>query len=307
MSAHQAVYPIRTMCRVLEVSPSGYYAWRKRSPSARAQEDAVLTRRIQEVHTDSRGTYGSPRIHAELREEGTRVGRKRVARLMRQSGLQGVSRRRSVTTTQRAENARPAPDLVDRDFAADGPDQLWVADIPYIPTWAGFLYLAVVLDAWSRRIVGWAMATHLRTQLVLDALDMALWQRRPVDVIHHSDQGSQGGFNRSSQRLTREVVQWSRSDDGPIERSGPRCAPRVALRRLGESTGRCSGRRSPGACPVEKQREKPESHPLSERAGFGTVGACHPPRFARCRAGTCHSRSARRSPCCGPKGSVSAQ
>jgi len=189
--AHQAVYPVATMCRVLEVSRSGYYAWRKRGPSARAQADAALTERIREVHEDSRKTYGSPRIHAELQEEGQRVGRKRVARLMGAAGLEGASRRRFVKTTQRSEDARPAPDLVDRDFTVSGPDQLWVADITYIPTWAGFLFLAVVLDAWSRRVVGWAMATHLRTQLVLDALDMALWQRRPQSVIHHSDQGTQ--------------------------------------------------------------------------------------------------------------------
>ena len=191
MRAHQAVYPVQTMCRVLEVSRSGYYAWRRREPSARAQSDATLTARIREVHEDSRKTYGSPRIHAELQEEGQRVGRKRVARLMRGARLEGASRRRFVKTTQRAEDARPAPDLVDRDFSVSGPDQLWVADITYVPTWAGFLYLAVVLDAWSRRVVGWAMATHLRTELVLDALDMALWQRRPEAVIHHSDQGTQ--------------------------------------------------------------------------------------------------------------------
>ena len=191
MRAHQAVYPVQAMCRVLEVSRSGYYAWRRREPSARAQSDATLTARIREVHEDSRKTYGSPRIHAELQEEGQRVGRKRVARLMRGARLEGASRRRFVKTTQRAEDARPAPDLVDRDFSVSGPDQLWVADITYVPTWAGFLYLAVVLDAWSRRVVGWAMATHLRTELVLDALDMALWQRRPEAVIHHSDQGTQ--------------------------------------------------------------------------------------------------------------------
>ena len=154
------------------------------------QSDATLTAWIREVHEDSRKTYGSPRIHAELQEEGQRVGRKRVARLMRGARLEGASRRRFVKTTQRAEDARPAPDLVDH-FSVSGPDQLWVADITYVPTWAGFLYLAVVLDAWSRRVVGWAMATHLRTELVLDALDMALWQRRPEAVIHHSDQGTQ--------------------------------------------------------------------------------------------------------------------
>ena len=119
------------------------------------------------------------------------VGRKRVAQLMRAANLQGVSRRKRYGTTRRQANARPAPDLVERDFSAEGPDKLWVADITYVPTWSGWLYLAVVIDAWSRRVVGWAMATHLRTQLVLDALAMAIWQRRPQGVIHHSDQGSQ--------------------------------------------------------------------------------------------------------------------
>ena len=191
MRAHRAVYPIATMCRVLGVSPAGYHAWRKRPPSARAAADAALTGRIRTIHSASHGTYGAPRVHAELRAEGHRVGRKRVARLMRADGLAGVSRRKGVRTTQRREEARPAPDLVERNFAAERPDRLWVADITYVPTWAGFLYLAVVLDAFSRRVVGWAMATHLRARLVLDALDMALWRRRPDEVIRHSDQGAQ--------------------------------------------------------------------------------------------------------------------
>jgi len=182
---------VRVMCRLLDVSTSGYYAWRKRAPSARSVSDAELQEKIRTIHRQSDGTYGSPRIHAELCAQGQRVGLKRVARLMSQAGLEGVSRRRGTTTTQHDEHARPAPDLVERDFTARGPDQLWVADITYIPTWAGFLYLAVVLDVWSRRVVGWAMASHLRTELVLDALDMALWQRRPEAVIHHSDQGTQ--------------------------------------------------------------------------------------------------------------------
>jgi putative transposase len=130
-------------------------------------------------------------VQAELRAQGVSVSRKRVARLMRQAGLRGVSRRRFVVTTVRDKDRQPAPDLVQRDFEAAGPNQLWVADITYIPTWAGFLYLAVVLDAWSRRAVGWAMATHLRTELVLEALEMAVRQRQPRGVIHHSDQGSQ--------------------------------------------------------------------------------------------------------------------
>lgn len=190
MSDHQADYPIATMCQLLGVSPSGYYAWRKRQPSQRSETDAALIVEIQVAHAGSRGTYGAPRIHAELAGKGTYIGRKRVARLMTQAGLAGVSRRRFVTTTVK-DGGRQAPDLVERNFAAEAPDRLWVADITYIPTWAGFLYLAVVLDAYSRRIVGWSMATTLAKQLVLDALNMALAARRPRGVIHHSDQGSQ--------------------------------------------------------------------------------------------------------------------
>ena len=190
MSDHQANYPIATMCRLLGVSPSGYYAWVKRQPSRRAQSDTTLMAEIRTAHAGSRGTYGGPRVHAELAAEGIRVGRKRVARLMSQAGLAGVSRRKFVTTTVRGDG-RQAPDLVERNFTAEAPDRLWVADITYVPTWAGFLYLAVVLDAFSRRVVGWAMATTLASQLVLDALNMALLTRRPSGVIHHSDQGSQ--------------------------------------------------------------------------------------------------------------------
>ena len=191
MRAHRATHAIATMSRVLGVSSSGFHAWCTRPVSARAQTDAALLDQIRAIHTRSRGTYGVPRVHAELAAQGVHVGRKRVTRLMAAAGLAGVSRRKGTTTTRRDRDARPAPDLVERDFTAAAPDQLWVADITYIPTWAGFLYLAVVLDAWSRRVVGWAMATHLRTELVLEALNMALTQRRPTAVIHHSDQGCQ--------------------------------------------------------------------------------------------------------------------
>lgn len=191
MKAHQAAHRVATQCRVLGVSSSGYYAWQHRPLSARAQADGALTEQICAIHTRSRGTYGAPRIQAELAAQGTQVSRKRVARLLQAAGLAGVSRRSFVTTTRRDLTARPAPDLVQRVFTVAGPNQLWVADITYIATWGGFLYLAVVLDAWSRRVVGWAMATHLRTELVLDALNMAVTQRRPRSVIHHSDQGCQ--------------------------------------------------------------------------------------------------------------------
>ncbi len=190
MSANQAAYPIAAMCRVLGVSTSGYYAWAKRPPSRRAQEDARLLGAIRAAHVGSDGTYGAPRIQRDLVAKGLRIGRKRVARLMVAGGIVGVTRRKFVTTTVKGEGRR-APDLVDRNFTAEKPDVLWVADITYVPTWAGFLYVAVVLDACSRRIVGWSMATTLATKLVLDALDMALAARRPQGVIHHSDQGSQ--------------------------------------------------------------------------------------------------------------------
>ena len=191
MKANQADYPIAMMCRLLDVSTSGYYAWLKRLASKRSQEDEILIKKIRHYHHISDGTYGAPRILKDLQEEGIKIGQKRVARLMREAGLQGVTRRKPVWTTVRKPGAGPAPDLVQRKFSVDKPDQLWVADITYIRSWAGFLYLAIVMDAWSRRIVGWSMANHLRTELVLDALGMAIDQRRPKGVIHHSDQGSQ--------------------------------------------------------------------------------------------------------------------
>jgi len=191
MTANQATYPIEIMAKTLGVSRSGFYAWSSRSPSARSMADGDLTGRIKTIHQASRQIYGAPRVHAELADAGVHVGRKRVERLMKAAGLKGVSRRRGTRTTIRDERLRPASDLVDRNFYAHEPNMLWVADITYVPTWAGFLYLAVVLDAFSRRIVGWAMGHNLKAQLVIDAMNMAIGQRRPRNVIHHSDQGSQ--------------------------------------------------------------------------------------------------------------------
>jgi putative transposase len=191
VKAYQAVHKISTMCRVLEVSRSGYYAWLNREASERAKLDAELTVEIHRSHADSRGTYGAPRVLVDLAEAGYAVSKKRVARLMRAAGLEGVTRRRKPTTTVRDPQAQPVDDLVDRDFSAPGPNKLWVADITYVPTLAGHLYLAVVLDAWSRRVVGWSIQDHLYTELVVDALEMAAARRRPKQVIHHSDQGCQ--------------------------------------------------------------------------------------------------------------------
>ncbi len=191
MKAHQAIWPVAIQCRVLGVSTSGYYAWRKRPACKHELVDQVLGARIEALYRKSRDTYGRPRIHDDLRDEHFRVGGKRIARLMRERHIQGASRRKGFTTTRRDHDARPAPDLVERKFTAAAPDQLWVADITYVPTWTGFVFLAIVLDVFSRRVVGWAMAGHLRSELVLDALNMAIYRRRPANVIHHSDQGCQ--------------------------------------------------------------------------------------------------------------------
>jgi len=192
VKANQATYPVRAMCRLLAVSVSGFYVWLERPPSRRALQDVALTAKIHTIHRLSRECYGAPRIHAELADEhDIHIGRKRVARLMRAARLRGVSRRRFVRTTVADIHADMPPDLVDRNFRIGQLDRLWVADITYIPTWAGFLYLAIVLDACSRKVVGWAMDNHLKTELVLAAINMALAQRRPQDVIHHSDHGCQ--------------------------------------------------------------------------------------------------------------------
>ncbi len=191
MRASHAAHRAAVVCRVLGVSAQGYYAWRRRPPSRRASRDAELLQRIKAIHKMSDGTYGAPRIRAELAEvDGIRVGIRHVARLMRKAGIAGVSRRRFCVTTTR--DSRPAsPDLVERKFEADGPNKLWVADITYVPTWAGFLFLAVVIDVWSRKVVGWSMGTDLKAELVVGALDMAVAQRQPSGVIHHSDRGTQ--------------------------------------------------------------------------------------------------------------------
>jgi putative transposase len=192
VNANQANVPVHRMCRVLEVSPSGYYAWRDRVPSRRSIDNAVLVERIRAIHAESDATYGMPRVRAELIDQGVRVSGKRVARLMRAHGIRGVSRRRGfVVTTRRDVRQRPAPDLVKREFVAEDPNRLWVADMTYVPTWAGFIYLAIVLDVWSRRVVGWAIGEQMTAELVLAALNMALQQRKAKEVIHHSDQGSQ--------------------------------------------------------------------------------------------------------------------
>jgi putative transposase len=217
IAAKKAEHSIQIMCRVLEVSRSGFHAWARREPSARAIADQALTDRIAEIHNDSLKTYGSPRVHAELRlEDGVHVGRKRVERLMRGAGLAGQVKRRRGKTTIRVQGVRTAPDLVERDFNPTEPNRLWAADITYIRTWEGWLYLASVMDLYSRAIVGWALADHLRTELVVDALEMAVARRRPdAGLVHHSDQGSQYTsliFTRRCRSAGIDVSMGSRGD-----------------------------------------------------------------------------------------------
>ncbi len=215
IEAEKTSFPVQFMCRMLGVSRSGYYDWRARPPCGRSREDTALTEKIREIHRRSRETYGSPRVHAELRALGTRCGRKRVERLMRQAGLRGCMRAKRRGTTRRGKRAAPAEDLLKRDFVATEMDRIWVADITYVATQEGFLYLAFILDAHSRRIVGWAMENHLRTELVVDALQMALWRRKPAPgLVHHSDQGVQYTALSFSERLKEVGIEPSMGRTG---------------------------------------------------------------------------------------------
>jgi putative transposase len=193
ISAEKASTPISVCCRLLGVSRSGYYDWERRAPSDRALTDAWLIEKIREIWAENRKVYGSPRIHADLRlRYGIRVARKRVERLMREAGISGLQRRKRGRTTISVPGVRVADDLVERQFSPEQPNLLWIADVTYLRTWEGWLYLAAVQDAYSRRIVGWSMADHMRSELVVDALEMAVARRRPAPgLIHHSDQGSQ--------------------------------------------------------------------------------------------------------------------
>lgn len=205
----RASHHLVTLCRVLGVSRSAYHAWACRTSSHRAAADAALTELIRDIHVTSRGTYGAPRVHARLGAAGVRVGRKRVARLMHEVGLVGVHRRRRRRPTRRpAPRAwTTAPDLVRRRFGASAPDRLWVADITELPTQEGALYLAAIVDAFSRACIGWSMADHLRTSLVLEALDAAVARRQPrPGLIHHSDRGTQYTSMALGDRLARSGI-----------------------------------------------------------------------------------------------------
>jgi putative transposase len=217
IAAEKTNYPVAVMCRVLGVNRSAFHNWERRAPSDRALTDAWLTEKIRGIHERSRGVYGAPRVHAELRlEHGIRVGRKRVARLMKAAGIAGIRPRKRWRTTIRIPGIIPATDLVGRQFRPDRPNVLWVADITYMRSGEGWLYLAAVEDVYSRLIVGWSLATHMRSSLVVDALQMALARRRPdPGLIHHSDQGGQYvslAFGRAAREAGVAVSMGSRGD-----------------------------------------------------------------------------------------------
>ena len=203
------------MARQLGVSRSGYYAWKTRKPSRRAEQDTMLVRQIKLVHKQSRGTYGSPRVLDDLKEQGFEVGRRRVARLMREHGIVGVTAKSFKRTTDSSHGLAVAENLLNREFLVEGPDKAWATDITYVRTWEGWLYLAVVMDLFSRRVIGWSMATHMRTSLVMGALSMALGRRLPSpSMLHHSDRGSQYASHDYRKALAANGITCSMSRKG---------------------------------------------------------------------------------------------
>jgi len=213
--AEKAVFPVRALCRNLGVSASGFYAWCMRAESERVQRDRALSVVIVDAHRQSRGTYGSPRVHAELQALGFEVGRNRIARLMREAGLEGVRPKRFVRTTDSKHDAPVAENILAREFDVDAPNRVWATDITYVRTWEGWLYLAVVIDLFSRRVVGWSTSEHMRTELVLDALGMALRQRAPDgELVHHSDRGTQYASDEYRRQLSAHGITCSMSRKG---------------------------------------------------------------------------------------------
>jgi putative transposase len=219
IDAEKANFAVTLMCEQLDVTRGGYYAWKKRQPSERTRQDEVLKQAINTSHERSRGTYGSPRIVDDLKEQGFEVGRRRVARLMREEGLTGTPARPYKRTTDSKHNDDVADNLLERDFAVDAPNKAWATDITYVRTWQGWMYLAVVIDLFSRRVVGWATATHMRTELALDALSMALGRRVPdAGLLHHSDRGSQYTSSAYRDALQAEGIVCSMSTVFPSPR-----------------------------------------------------------------------------------------
>jgi hypothetical protein len=276
IAAEKTTYPVRLLWRVLQVSTSAFYDWIGRGQPVISEDDlddAHAANQLHDAWAEHRRTYGARRLTAEIHGRGQHWNRKKGARLMTVAGIEGIHRRRHGMKRSRVGAGSVAPDLAGRKFVAEAPDQLWVADISYLRTWEGFLYLAVILDACTRRVVGWAMADHLRRELVLDALGMALHQRKPTaGLIHHSDHGVQGGFNRSSQHLDHGGVGWG-------ERGSRRRLRRSARDGSGLRIGRCARQCAHRAAPSRRERCRGSSgdwsRPESPRS--------RPPNWSACR------------------------
>ena len=301
---HRAEYGVEPICAVLPIAPSTYYvhkAW-EADPSlrsARAQRDEILCGEIGRVWEENFQVYGAKKAWKQLNREGIAVARCTVARLMREMDLRGVVRGRSFKTTIPDEGTSRPLDLVDRDFSATRPNQLWVSDLTYVATWRGFVYVAFVIDAFARRIVGWRVSSSLRSDLALDALEQAICDREEDEaerLVHHSDRGVQGGFKRSSQHLKKEEeLRWRQaSADGRIELYVRRCVHPVVPRWDAGSIGRGSGRKSLEGCRARSRRWQPACLPLLARAGFANVVACHLSVFVLCRGATYRSSSEKR-------------
>jgi putative transposase len=300
IDAHRHRWPVAPMCTAIELPERTYYAAKARPPSTRRVSDELNKVEIRRVWTANYQVYGARRIYKQLAREGYDVARCTIVRLMADMGIRGVQRGKKRFTTVVDETAVRPADLVKRRFVADRPNQLWLADITYCSTWQGWLYVSFIMDVYSRMIVGWQLADHLRTDLVLDALEMAIWRRDVTcgDVVHHSDRGCQGGFDRSSQHLDgggvrRWVLVGSRGRRGRCE---ARC-PRLGDRRVGsENSGRGSGSASRREFRARTQRSRSGWHPRLGVGGSVTLGVCDRSVSPLSRAASCRWRNGRRSP-----------
>ena len=283
---HRETVGVEPICAVLPIAPSTYFLQKAQdhdptTRSARAQRDEDLRATIQRVWDEHQQVYGPRKVWRQLRREQVEVARCTVERLMRAMGLRGAVRGRAwvITTRPDAAAARPA-DLVERQFTATRPNQLWVADVTYVATWRGFVYVAFVIDVFARRIVGWRVSASLATDFVLDALEQAIYDRRGdlADLVHHSDRGTQGEFNRSLQQLSKETLQWVLRDDvGLIARGGAQFVLQVVRRRDAVNIGNGSGRPSRVGCRVGRPQAKPASRNRSAHGGSARMAGCRRP------------------------------
>jgi hypothetical protein len=302
---HRGRFGVEPICRTLGVSASAYYQRATGERSERALEDERLVELIETTHARNYFAYGYRRMWKALLRAGEQVSRCRVQRLMREHGIVGAKRRGKPWRTTRPDaQAHRRPDLVQRDFNASRPDELWVADLSYLRCWQGLVFFAFVIDAFSRRVVGWQLAANMRTTLVLDALRMALGTRglgADVQLVHHSDRGSQGGFKWSSQRLIDRRLRWASGSGRRIVHAESRCVRRGG-RRLGVGSIACgSGLRSVAESRVSTRRVRRVCPPWLVSGGLGRVAACRLSLWPRCRGVTCRSLSGRRSLCCEPR------